>query len=39
MPIIPTTDVALIHDPDYREVARRFCDNPIELVDAFARAW
>jgi catalase-peroxidase len=34
-----TTDVALIRDPDYREVAERFRENPMALVDAFARAW
>jgi catalase-peroxidase len=39
MPMMLTTDVALIRDPDYREVAERFRDNPMELVDAFARAW
>jgi catalase-peroxidase len=38
-PMMLTTDVALIRDPDYREVAERFRDNPMELVDAFARAW
>ena len=38
-PMMLTTDVALIRDPDYREVAERFRENPMELVDAFARAW
>ncbi|WP_318567373.1 catalase/peroxidase HPI [Salinigranum marinum] len=38
-PMMLTTDVALVRDPDYREVAERFRENPMELVDAFARAW
>jgi catalase-peroxidase len=38
-PMMLTTDIALIRDPDYREVAERFRDNPMELMDAFARAW
>jgi catalase-peroxidase len=38
-PMMLTTDVALIRDPDYRAVAERFRENPMELVDAFSRAW
>jgi catalase-peroxidase len=38
-PMMLTTDVALIRDPDYREVAERFRENPMELMDAFAKAW
>jgi catalase-peroxidase len=38
-PMMLTTDVALIRDPDYREIAERFRDNPMEMVDAFAKAW
>jgi catalase-peroxidase len=34
-----TTDVALKHDPDYREVLERFQENPGEFQDAFAKAW
>ncbi|MFW5926573.1 MAG: peroxidase family protein, partial [Wenzhouxiangella sp.] len=38
-PIMLTTDLALKEDPAYREIARRFLDNPEEFEDAFARAW
>jgi catalase-peroxidase len=38
-PMMLTTDVALIRDPDYREIAERFRENPMELMDAFAKAW
>jgi len=34
-----TTDVALKHDPDYREVLERFQENPREFQEAFAKAW
>ena len=38
-PMMLTTDLALKHDPDYREVLERFQANPDEFQDAFARAW
>ena len=34
-----TTDLALIVDPAYKEISRRFYENPDQLADAFARAW
>ena len=34
-----TTDLALIHDPAYREISLRFYENPEEFDRAFARAW
>ena len=34
-----TTDVALKHDPDYREVLERFQENPMEFGISFAKAW
>jgi len=34
-----TTDIALITDPAYKEISKRFYENPDELADAFARAW
>ena len=38
-PIMLTTDLALKKDPAYREVSKRFLENPKEFEDAFARAW
>ncbi|GAA0203171.1 catalase/peroxidase HPI [Halobaculum roseum] len=34
-----TTDVALKHDPDFREVLERFQENPMEFGISFAKAW
>ena len=38
-PMMLTTDVALIKDPVYLEISKRFYENPKEFNDAFARAW
>lgn len=38
-PMMLTTDVALKHDPDFREVLERFHSDPAVFQDAFARAW
>jgi len=38
-PTMLTTDLALRVDPVYAPISRRFCENPDELADAFARAW
>lgn len=38
-PMMATTDLALITDPEYRKISERFRDNPDEFADAFARAW
>ncbi|MFA1611687.1 catalase/peroxidase HPI [Halobellus rubicundus] len=38
-PMMLTTDVALKHDEDYREVLERFQENPDEFQQAFAKAW
>ncbi len=38
-PIMFTTDLALKEDPAYREISKRFLENPNEFEDAFARAW
>ena len=38
-PMMLTTDISLITDPVYKEISKRFSDNPDELADAFARAW
>jgi catalase-peroxidase len=34
-----TTDLALILDPAYAPISKRFYENPDQLADAFARAW
>ena len=38
-PMMLTTDLALKKDPDYREIAEHFHENPEELEEAFAKAW
>jgi len=38
-PIMLTTDLALIRDPEYRKISERFHKNPKEFEAAFARAW
>jgi catalase-peroxidase len=38
-PMMATTDIALIKDPAYLEISKRFHQNPNEFADAFARAW
>ena len=38
-PIMATTDLALIVDPVYKEISKRFFENPDQFADAFARAW
>ena len=38
-PVMATTDLALIKDPAYLEISKRFHENPRDLDDAFARAW
>ena len=38
-PAMLTTDLALRIDPDYEKISRRFCENPDQFADAFARAW
>ncbi len=38
-PTMLTTDLALIMDPAYEKISRRFYENPNQFADAFARAW
>ena len=38
-PFMATTDIALITDPAYLAISKRFHQNPAEFADAFARAW
>lgn len=38
-PMMFTTDLALINDPDYLPIAKNFHENPDELAEAFAKAW
>ena len=37
--IMATTDIALREDPSYKEISKRFHENPDEFADAFAKAW
>jgi len=38
-PIMFTSDLALKHDPGYREISLRFLSDPAEFELAFAKAW
>jgi catalase-peroxidase len=38
-PTMLVTDVSLKVDPVYKEISKRFHENPDEFADAFARAW
>ena len=38
-PFMATTDIAMITDPAYLEISKRFHANPDQFADAFARAW
>ena len=38
-PVMLTTDLSLKFDPSYREISKRFLDNPEEFELAFAKAW
>ena len=37
--MMTTADMALREDPIYKNISKRFHENPDELADAFARAW
>ena len=39
LPMMLTSDLALRFDPAYEKISRRFCENPDQFADAFARAW
>ncbi|MCM8526946.1 MAG: catalase/peroxidase HPI, partial [Lentisphaeraceae bacterium] len=38
-PMMFTTDLALIKDPEYYKISKRFLENPKEFELAFAKAW
>ena len=38
-PMMFTTDIALRMDPVYKQIAKRFHENPDEFQKAFAKAW
>ena len=37
--MMTTADIALREDPIYKDISKRFHENPDEFADAFARAW
>ena len=39
LPTMLTTDLALVHDPEYKKICQRFVENPDQFADAFTRAW
>jgi catalase-peroxidase len=39
LPMMLTSDLALIKDPVYEKISRRFWQNPAEFKFAFAKAW
>ncbi len=38
-PMMFTTDIALKEDPIYREISKRFLENPDQFATAFSKAW
>ncbi len=38
-PTMSTADMAMITDPAYLEITKRWVEHPEELADAFAKAW
>ncbi|XZE56340.1 catalase/peroxidase HPI [Planctomycetaceae bacterium SH139] len=38
-PMMFTTDIALKMDPAYRQISKRFHENPDQFATAFAKAW
>lgn len=38
-PMMATTDLAMIMDPIYAKISRRFYENPDEFAETFAKAW
>lgn len=38
-PVMLTTDLSLKFDPSYRQIAKRFLDDPKAFEQAFAKAW
>ena len=38
-PMMATSDLSLIVDPEYRRISEHFRDNPEEFAEAYRRAW
>ena len=38
-PFMATTDIAMITDPAYLQISKRYHANPDQFADAFAKAW
>ena len=39
LPMMLTTDLSLVQDPEYRKISQRFHDDPQLFEQAFAKAW
>lgn len=39
MPVMTDADMAMIKDPIYHDISKRFYENPEEFSETFARAW
>ncbi len=38
-PMMTTADMAMIKDPKYREISKKYHENPDSLTEAFSKAW
>eukprot|EP00980_Cylindrotheca_fusiformis_P011035 scaffold2533_cov137-Cylindrotheca_fusiformis.AAC.23 len=38
-PMMMTSDIALITDPEYKKISKRFYENPDELKEVFSKTW
>jgi catalase-peroxidase len=38
-PVMATTDISMIKDPEYLKISKRFHEDPEYFADQFARAW
>jgi catalase-peroxidase len=38
-PMMLTTDLSMVKDPEYRKISERFHQNPDQLAEVFSKAW